>query len=43
MVELEGDEGLGDGALGAGALGLGGRVLDFLLVLVEDAVEVEEA
>ena len=40
---LEGDGGLGDGALGAGALGVGGRVLDFLLVLVEDVVDVEVA
>ena len=40
---MEGDGGLGDGALGAGALGVGGRVLDFLLVLVEDVVDVEEA
>ena len=40
---MEGDGGLGDGALGAGALGVGGRVLDFLLVLVEDVVDVEVA
>ena len=33
----------GDGGLGVGALGVGTVLLDFLLVLVEDDVDVEEA